>query len=207
MESLLYWRACRQLAILAEAASAPKDLQADFSQRAQHVEKELCRLYGPDQGIFYAADGLCRQPDIWGMAYMLAIGFPLEASVRAAVERWLTEHQPEYLYRGQVCHLPGGGTWEKLLIDVAPGEYQNGAYWATASGWVWQVLQRTDPEGAGRLLSELLEDFREGGACECINRGYRKLAPICGQRHEHPGRPAGMAGAVLKYLREELYPC
>ena len=125
MESLLYWRACRQLAILAEAAPL-EDLQADFSQRAQKIEIELCRLYGPDQGIFYAADGLCRQPDIWGMAYMLAIGFPLEASVKAAVERWLTEHQPEYLYRGQVCHLPGGGTWEKLLIDVRPGNIKMG---------------------------------------------------------------------------------
>ena len=100
----------------------------------------------------------------------------------------------------------GGGTWEKLLIDVAPGEYQNGAYWATASGWVWQVLQRTDPEGAGRLLSELLEDFREGGACECINRGYRKLPQFVVSATNIRGA-AGMAGAVLKYLREELYPC
>lgn len=85
------------------------------------------------------------------MAYMLAIGFPLEASVKAAVERWLTEHQPEYLYRGQVCHLPGGGTWEKLLIDVAPGEYQNGAYWPRPAA------------GCGRFCNEPIQ--KEQAAC------------------------------------------
>ena len=84
------------------------------------------RLYGPDQGIFYAADGLCRQPDIWGMAYMLAIGFPLEASVRAAVERWLTEHQPEYLYRGRCATCPAAAPGKSCSSTWRPGNIKTG---------------------------------------------------------------------------------
>ena len=175
MESLLYWRACRQLAQLIELCSLPTEEKDFFSGQAQQVEKEIYRLYDPASGVFFAADGACRQTDIWGMAYMLAVEFPLEASVRTQVERWLVDHLEDYLYRGQICHLPNGESWEKLLISIKPGEYQNGAYWATASGWVWQVLRRAAPEKANRLLAELLEDFREGGICECINRNYRKL--------------------------------
>lgn len=31
---------------------------------------------------------------------------------------------------------PDGEYWDRLLIEILPEEYQNGAYWATASGWV-----------------------------------------------------------------------
>ena len=68
-----------------------------------------------------------------------------------------------------------GAPWEKLLSEVPAGEYQNGAYWATASGWALDFFRRSDPAFAEAMLSELAEDFEKDGICECINEGYRKL--------------------------------
>ena len=122
-----------------------------------------------------AADGFCRQVDVWGMLYALAVGFPLAENVSSAVEHWLMENRHRYLYKGQVCQLPDGAPWEKLLIEVPAGEYQNGAYWATASGWALKFFRRVAPGFAESMLDELLEDFLQDGICECINEGYRKL--------------------------------
>lgn len=172
-ESLLYWRACRQLSALLNRFGLPRG--EEYAARAGAVEQSLSLLYDGESGLYFAAELDCRQPDVWGAAYLLYIGFPVEPRVEEGLRRWLLENRSRYLYHGQVCHLPDGACWEKLLIDVKPGEYQNGAYWATASGWVWDALNQSDPEAAGALLHDLLEDFRKGGVCECVNRNYRKL--------------------------------
>ena len=45
-----------------------------------------------------AADGDCRQIDIWGMLYALYVDFPFPAEIRARVEAWLSgEPRPVHL--------------------------------------------------------------------------------------------------------------
>lgn len=63
----------------------------------------------------------------------------------------------------------------KAFDQHSGGEYQNGAYWATASGWALELFDRCDPPYAAHMLDELLTDFEENGICECINENYRKL--------------------------------
>ena len=75
-------------------------------------------------GLFFAADRTAASWTMWGAAYLLYIGFPLEEQVKKAWKTGLQTHRDRYLYHGQVCHLPDGEPWEKLLIYVAPGEYQ-----------------------------------------------------------------------------------
>lgn len=174
MESVLYWRACRMMEHLHRCFG---DFQkvADYCYAADRVEKTLPLLHDSVSGAFLAADGDCRQIDVWGMLYTLAVDFPLAADIRRSVEDWLLENRHRYLYKGQVCQLPEGAPWEKLLIEVPAGEYQNGAYWATASGWALKFFRKTDPRFAEQMLDELLADFEADGICECINEGYRKL--------------------------------
>lgn len=194
-ESLLYWRACRQLAELCRGFGDLKDRAGEYDLRAERIEREIVRLYDEESGLFFAAEQDCRQLDVWGAAYLLYIGFPVEEQVKKGLEDWLATHRDRYLYHGQVCHLPDGEPWEKLLIYVAPGEYQNGAYWATASGWIWYVLKGLDPEAAENMLRELLTDFQEGGICECVNCGYRKLP-------EFVVSAVNVRGAVLRWEQE-----
>jgi len=174
MESVLYRQACRNLESLHRRFGSP-ERAAVWADRAERTEKAVPMLFDEAQGAFLAADGHCRQVDIWGMLYALDVGFPLPEAVREAVEKWLLDNRERYLYRGQVCQLPEGGAWEKLLIEVPHGEYQNGAYWATATGWAIRLFRRRDPAYLERMLEELLSDFEAEGICECINEGYRKL--------------------------------
>ena len=81
-----------------------------------------------------------------------------------------------YVWKGQVRHLPKGEYWERQLVPVEKERYQNGAYWATPSGWVMWVLNGRNPGLARKMFGNLIEDFRTGGICECINVGYRQLA-------------------------------
>jgi len=174
MESLLYWRACRKMAAL-HSRFGSADWAMCYERKALLVEKNLPMLFDNSRGVFPAAELDCRQTDVWGMLYGLEIGFPFPDHIRRAVENWLLSNRSRYLYKGQVCQLPDGAPWEKLLIDVPPGEYQNGAYWATSSGWALRFFRNRDPEFFEQMLEDLLEDFETDGICECVNEGYRKL--------------------------------
>ena len=152
-----------------------EQMAREYAIRADKIEKSISVLFDTESGAFMAADGFCRQTDVWGMLYALAVEFPLSADIQAAVEKWLLGNRSRYLYKGQVCQLPDGAPWEKLLIEVPAGEYQNGAYWGTASGWALKFFRKTDPAFAEEMLDQLLKDFETDGICECINDGYRKL--------------------------------
>ena len=179
MESVLYWRACRMMESLYDSFQGNDAHGRLYAERAEKIEKALPQLWDEKEGLFMAADGLCRQPDIWGSAYLLAEKFPLPEEIRKRTADWLVQNRGRYLYRGQVSHLPDWSSWEKLLIEIPHGEYQNGACWATASGWVWQVFHQEKPEYAQELLDELLEVFRSDGVYECMGSPefpeYRKL--------------------------------
>ena len=81
-----------------------------------------------------------------------------------------------YVWKGQVRHLPKGEYWERQLVPVEKERYQNGAFWATPAGWVMRALNSRDPALARQMFRDLVDDFRTGGICECINAGgYRQL--------------------------------
>ncbi|MHB0877555.1 MAG: MGH1-like glycoside hydrolase domain-containing protein [Anaerolineae bacterium] len=175
MESLLYWTACRRLATWHEEGG-DGELSAEFHRRARSIEQALAgeALWDEEAGAFYAATLDCRQLDVWGAAYALYLGFPL-AERRERLLAWLADGFPRYAWQGQVRHLPAPEHWQRLLADVPPETYQNGAYWATASGWVAWALAASRPDLAQRLLDDLVADFRQHGIFECVNRGYAKL--------------------------------
>jgi len=169
--SLLYWRACLQMAGLCDALGT----ESTYRDQAQAIVEALDCLWDEDGGAYRAATETCRQLDIWGNAYAVAIGL-VQGERRQRILHFLQDHRDAFLYRGQVRHLLRGQTWERTLIPVEPETYQNGAYWATASGWVIDALAELGPELARALALDLIEDFQTAGICECINpAGYRKL--------------------------------
>jgi len=174
MESVLFWRACRMMEQM-HRSYGDFHMSVDYGSAADKIEKHIVKLFDPEAGVFVAADGFCRQTDVWGMLYAYSANFPLEDRIRVSMCTWLMENRQRYLYKGQVCQLPDGEPWEKLLIEIPAGEYQNGAYWATASGWALKFFRQRDPSFAEQMLDELLADFETDGICECINKGYRKL--------------------------------
>jgi hypothetical protein len=172
-ESLLYWTASQRMETwhrrTGDAAAA-----RDYARHARQIEANLARLWDDEHGALLAATVDCRQLDVWGNAYAIWLDLPLGAK-RARILRFLRERQVEFVWRGQVRHLVRGEHWQRLLTPVQPERYQNGAYWATASGWLMYALSRTDRQGARRVWEELIRDFRNQGICECVNEGYRQL--------------------------------
>jgi acetyl esterase/lipase len=172
-ESLLYWQAARRLAHWLDLYGEPVSA-AELRQRAALIETNLVRLWDEGAGAFVAASQDCRQVDIWGNAYALWLDFPLGAK-RDRVLDFLVQNRDRFVWRGQVRHLLRGEHWQRLLTPVAPERYQNGAYWATASGWVIWALAQRDTGLARRMWAELIADFRHHGVFECVNEGYRQL--------------------------------
>ena len=174
--SILYWKACIEMAELCNLCSFDP---AEYLSRAQQIVSNMDGLWDDEQGAYLAATIQCTQVDVWGNAYAVYSGFLDDQHTphgrKAAVVDFLIKHYAEYISRGQVRHLLNGNYWEKTLMPVAPGTYQNGAYWATASGWVLTALYEEDESLAIDLLFDLVNDFKEVGIYECVNGAYTKL--------------------------------
>ncbi|MFC4598195.1 hypothetical protein [Cohnella hongkongensis] len=172
-ESLLYWRSCKFLAELDRRFGDGRGA-GGLERRASAVESAIFRLYDEESGAFFAASQDCRQLDIWGIAYMLYIDFPA-AGVKDRLLAFLKDQYGNYVYKGQIRHLLKGEYWDRLLIDVPREEYQNGAYWATATGWVVWCLAQIDAGLAAKTVKDALDSFEHDGIFECVNEGYGKL--------------------------------
>jgi len=162
--SLLYIQASRRLADLLRAAG-----QVDA---AEQQDKEAERLsaavrstfWDQETGLFRAATDRCREPDIWGSAFAVYLKVAGRTQARL-VGAYFRNHYAEICQRGQIRHLPGGVYWEH---GCKRDTYQNGAFWATPTGWFIHALAPLDPELARQAVVDLVQDFRERGVCEWV---------------------------------------
>lgn len=165
--SLLYYEASMHLAELF-AAAGDKAAAGRWTEEAHTVEQDLQTLYDEESGMLLAASVDCRQIDIWGSAYAAYIGaIPEEQQRRVA--QYLRANYDGLVRRGQVRHTAPGEYWEKTIVPYERGTYQNGAYWATPSGWGASVIGEVDRGLAEQMLVDLVKDFQANGINEAIN--------------------------------------
>ena len=173
--SLLYWNACQHMIEMSGWCGADSSL---YAQRAAQTLRGLDALWDDEKGVFLAATLDCRQIDIWGNAFAVYIG-ALQGDRLERVLHFLRDHYADYVLRGQVRHLLRGEYWQRVLAPpevIAPETYQNGAYWATPSGWVIDALAQIDDALAQKTLADLVADFQANGIWECVNDGgYQKV--------------------------------
>lgn len=162
--SLLYVQACRQLADLLEAAHRAENAKKWRREAERLVPAIRATFWDENAGLFRAATVLCKQPDIWGSAFAvyLDVATPEQAKTLA---HYFRDHYSEVVQRGQIRHLPGGVYW-----DAACGRntYQNGGYWATATGWFVYTLDLVDPKLADQTVIDMVDDFRKRGVSEWV---------------------------------------
>ncbi len=159
--SLLYVVAGRQMAELHPPSAG------EWRERAAAVEESLWLLWDDVQGVYLAADEICRQVDIWGNAFAVAHAIG-DLERRQRVAHYLANQYDRCVYRGQVRHLPAPEHWERLFQPVAEGTYQNGGYWGTAAGWLIQALETVEPALAKRTFGDLIDGYRQQGIREWI---------------------------------------
>lgn len=162
--SLLYIQACRRLAELMDAGGRPADA-ARWREEAERLAPVLrATFWDGGVGLFRAATASCTQPDIWGSAFAVELGVATADQSRA-VAHYFKNHYSEIVQRGQIRHLPSGVYWD----SACPRDtYQNGGYWATATGWFITTLDLVDPRLADQTAFDLVADFRERGVSEWV---------------------------------------
>lgn len=163
--SLLQYEAASNLAEMFTAVNDRSAAQ-HWRHEAEQIKTDVQSLYDPDSGMFLAASLSNRQIDVWGSAYAayLDVATPEQ---QTAISHYLVDNYEGIVRRGQVRHTAPGTFWESA--SVGQGVYQNGAYWATASGWVADSIDKTDHTLARQMLVDLTKDFIANGINEAFN--------------------------------------
>ncbi len=170
--SLLYVQACRQMSELLDAGEREIDAEHWESEGKRVTQSIRDTFWDRQVGLFRAATICCREHDIWGSAFAVYLGVADTGQSRA-IARYFRDHYNDIVQIGQIRHLPGGVYWEQA--DCARDTYQNGAFWATPTGWFVYTLDLVDPELADRTVIDLVGDFRTVGACEWVFGAKRQL--------------------------------
>jgi hypothetical protein len=171
--SLLYVQASRRLSDMLDVLGRQAEAQS-WKAEAENAAASIRDVFWDSEvGLFRAATVCCREHDIWGSAFAAYLGVADEEQSRA-VAQYFKEHYEEIVQEGQIRHLPGGVYWEKTTCKR--DTYQNGAYWATPTGWFVYTLDLVDPALANQTVIDMVTDFKKGGACEWI----------IGERHQLP---------------------
>ncbi|MBE6538415.1 MAG: hypothetical protein E7671_03005 [Ruminococcaceae bacterium] len=171
-ETLLVWRAIKALIYWSEKCGIPCEKYIAISKS---IERCFEDIFLGDNGMLIAATNDCRQTDIWASCFALSIGFPLTKTTAGGIRKWLADNYDSVVCEGQIRHLPAGEYWERTFVPVEKETYQNGAFWATATGWFADAIAPHDMGLAQKTLNDVIEYFEKNGIFECINGEYRKL--------------------------------
>jgi hypothetical protein len=188
MPSLLRWRAALQLAVLLKANGDPTEARRLRSE-AKMIQSAIVPYFFREQsnvtsrktGCLVSATDLGRKDDVWASAFAVWLGvLPRKAELQVARHLLALYEAGGTVAEGQVRHLPPtgefGGNWE--AASCSAGQYQNGGFWATPTGWLAVALRRVDEKAADRLLDEyfahLLANREQGAPWEWINPSQQK---------------------------------
>ncbi len=182
LTSILKYRASLELAELFDLLQN-SDKAAIYRKNAKRLKEEIPQHFSDSRGMLVASTMKSKQVDVWSTAMATYYGI-LEGEQILNASRTLTAAYKKGILAkaGNIRHIFVGedfsekSAWEKSLVQK--GDYQNGGYWGTPTGWVCYTMAKTDPAAAKQLAKEYIDnlragDFRKGGTFgepwECYN--------------------------------------
>jgi hypothetical protein len=191
--SVLKLMAARQLAELFEATGK----QAKARQYREDVQRIRTAIPGTflNNGWLRSATGVGNQPDVWGSAFAVWSG-ALDDAAAATVSRTLAGawRDKSAVRDGCVRHIPSPDRWQVSLSK--PGEYQNGGYWGTATGWYIAAMAKADRAAAAAMAREFVTFLREHRRSDGISEAWEWFNPESGTRRN----PLYVATVALPYI-------
>lgn len=147
-------------------------VRRDWLERAENIRRNLYRLYDEEQGIFLAGSYDNRQADVWGsgLAYALA-----EPDQKAAMGRYFLENRDRIFREGMTRQTDKPEGWSRMIIPFPAGDYMNGGYWSTGTGFVLPAVYDQNPELAMELLEELVLSLPKYEFAESVNMETGKI--------------------------------
>ncbi len=179
--SILKYRAANQLAELFDALK-DKEKSAGYRQLADKLKPAIAATFRNADGMLRAATGKGGQADVWATSLAAYLGI-LDGDEAMLAGRHLAKafQGDKLAYKGCVRHIIHGEdfdaqtAWQDAIVPK--NQYQNGAYWGTATGWVAYTIALADSRVAGHLVRDYIDglresDFRKGagfsGPFECF---------------------------------------
>jgi hypothetical protein len=212
--SLLRYDAAQRLEPLYRALGDDKD--ADYFQgEARKIKANLIPTFYHDstqnsgEGWLHAATQLCNQPDVWGSAYAIDLDL-LDGSVLQKVGRSLVRGYKErsLVLAGCVSEVlqhdpanPHG--WQSS--DTAFGDYQNGPYWGTGSGWYLEALSKVDFSTARAMAKDYVNFLRANVRSDGATMAWEFFDPNL-NKYVHPLYVATVALPYGTLKRANLIP-
>jgi hypothetical protein len=118
----------------------------------------------PGEGWLHSATNFSNQPDVWGSAYAVEVGAMLpeqQKKVALSLLRGYRDHS--LVINGWVTQVlmhdpahPSG--WMRSTCNF--GDYQNGGYWGTGTGWYILALNTIDPAAARQMAADFVKNLR-----------------------------------------------
>ena len=134
----------------------------------------------------HSATRVGNQPDVWGSAFAVASRV-IQDEAAARVSRALVRafREKTAVRDGLVRHILTTDTtnnagWEKSVSPV--GEYQNGGYWSTPSGWYIAAMYVTDPAAARDMARDLVRTLRSWLRDDGTTRAWEWTNPDTGRQ-------------------------
>jgi len=180
--SILWLQAAGVMARRFECHNQP-DKARHWHDRAEWVRMHIVPAFWDEENdLLFAATRYCRQADIWGSAYAVVTG-AVDDDHADRISAALLRNRDRVVRWGQVRHTLSscwmrmqsehrdyrGCEGGRLIPQVPPGSYQNGAFWATATGWYAGAIARKDMHCARAIIAECIEYFKAHDVYECID--------------------------------------
>jgi hypothetical protein len=108
-DSILFCDACLKLVEMFDAAGQSTHA-GPWRREAERVKTALASLWDEQQGLFRTASLRWPQPSIWGSLFAVYAGMATPEQARR-IARYCLDHEDQFLFRGQVRHLPRGTFW------------------------------------------------------------------------------------------------
>jgi len=163
--SLLYIEAAQRLAAMLRVMDRPEDAEFWEAAATRAAASINSMLWDAETGLYLAASTQCRQPDIWGSAFAVWLGVA-DTERQDRIATYFHDNYDAICQQGQVRHLPRGVYWEQA--GSRQDTYQNGAYWATPTGWFVYTLARVDEAKAREAVVDMVTCFARHGIFEWI---------------------------------------
>ncbi len=186
MPSILKYRAAIEMAELFEMIGKKGKVQ-EYRSIAGRLKGEIPDKFSDSRGMLLASTGTSSQADVWSTVLAVHFGI-LEGERLEKSCRFLADSYKKGLLasRGNIRHILTtddfsiSTAWEKSLVKK--NNYQNGAWWGTATGWVCEAIAKVDFESSQKLAKEYIGDLRAGDFRKGIEFGapwecYNELAP------------------------------
>jgi hypothetical protein len=163
----------------------------------------------PGEGWLHSASDFSNQPDIWGSAYAVAVG-AVDAETAPKIARALLRGFKDRTTvisgcASQVLHNdpthPGG--WMKSTC--AFGDYQNGGYWGTGTGWYIIALNTIDPAAAHDMATDFVRFLRANINSDGLTQSWEVFNPDKNE-YIHPHYVASTAFPYGLLKRAGLIP-